>query len=306
MIPDSAAPNDAAAPSPGADAFPTLDRTAAAAPPPRRQPFAPSRTLIAGAAAVVVLGLGLGFLLAPAGHVGETADPDQLEAHASDGDPHLQIEMNRKAPPSQPVPTGGSKIDAASTIMQPAGSGTLAPASTPAAEPKLDDHDGGVMGVLARLLHHDSPAKAPQETEQDAAPPPQLRQATQAPVQVYPPMSQAEQPVRPAPVVVAQARPSFDCTTARVRAEQIVCSDPQLAAADRRMARAFREARVAGVPYGVLAAQQQRWYRDRDRADTPEALAQTYDQRIAELQSQRDNAGQSAADDDGGGDGPRD
>jgi uncharacterized protein YecT (DUF1311 family) len=88
---------------------------------------------------------------------------------------------------------------------------------------------------------------------------------------------------RPAPAV----RPSFDCRDARTEAEQMVCQDPSLAAADRRLARAFRRATDAGVPYEALRGEQDDWISIREAAArrSPEAVASIYDQRIEELEA---------------------
>jgi len=85
-------------------------------------------------------------------------------------------------------------------------------------------------------------------------------------------------PVRP--------QPAFDCRLARSTADRLVCVDPRLAAADRRMERAYQHALDVGVPESILRRQQDAWLNARDRAarEGPEALADIYGQRIAELQ----------------------
>ncbi len=66
----------------------------------------------------------------------------------------------------------------------------------------------------------------------------------------------------------------------------MVCGDPQLAAADRRLNRAYREAIQAGVPERELRRAQDRWLGVReDAASDPAALAAEYEHRIRELQS---------------------
>lgn len=78
---------------------------------------------------------------------------------------------------------------------------------------------------------------------------------------------------------------SFDCATARPGAEEMVCEDPALAAADRRMARAYRRAMRSGVDPDELRQEQRDWTAIREDAamHSHEALAQVYDQRIEEL-----------------------
>ena len=133
----------------------------------------------------------------------------------------------------------------------------------------------------------------PQDTPVDAeAPPPDLsdpapaseeaaRNAPPAPAQVAEPSPPEVSP--PARVAV---RPSFDCRYARSPAEQLVCGDPQLAAADRRLARAYREALDAGVPRQILDRQQAAWMAAREDAARfgPAAVADVYGERTAELQ----------------------
>jgi len=84
---------------------------------------------------------------------------------------------------------------------------------------------------------------------------------------------------------VADGGPSFDCRQARSRAERMVCADPRLAQADLRLDAAYRAALDAGVPAWRLERQQRRWLRAREDAafEAPQAVAQVYEARIAEL-----------------------
>ena len=94
----------------------------------------------------------------------------------------------------------------------------------------------------------------------------------------------------PAPEA-AQRRPerredaSFDCEQATSDAEEMVCSDPALAAADRHLARAYQRALRLGVPYDLLQAEQNNWMAIREQAarHSPRAVAALYDQRIEQL-----------------------
>lgn len=96
-----------------------------------------------------------------------------------------------------------------------------------------------------------------------------------------------------APDPVRVARPSFDCGRANTQAEEMVCADPALAAADRQLARAFRRALRSGAPYDELRAEQDDWLEIREDAArrSPRALASVYDQRIEELNAMADEAG---------------
>ena len=78
---------------------------------------------------------------------------------------------------------------------------------------------------------------------------------------------------------------SFDCRRAASYAEEMVCSDPALAAADRHLARAYQRALRLGVPYDLLQAEQNNWMAIREEAArrSPRAVAGVYDQRIEQL-----------------------
>jgi uncharacterized protein YecT (DUF1311 family) len=79
--------------------------------------------------------------------------------------------------------------------------------------------------------------------------------------------------------------PSFDCRSARTLADQMVCVDPALAEADRRLSGAYKAALGSGADHPVLARSQARWLAAREAAarTSPEALASLYEKRISEL-----------------------
>jgi hypothetical protein len=72
----------------------------------------------------------------------------------------------------------------------------------------------------------------------------------------------------------------------------LVCADPSLGAADRQLARAYQDARAAGVPDAQLQRQQQRWLAARSAAarEAPWAVHDVYVARIAELNGQAHDA----------------
>ncbi|WP_334160904.1 hypothetical protein [Phenylobacterium sp.] len=84
-----------------------------------------------------------------------------------------------------------------------------------------------------------------------------------------------DNPIRKASTRCASADPG----------EAIVCADPSLGAADRQLARAYRQAEAAGVSTAQLARQQQRWLAARAQAarEAPWAVRDVYEARIAEL-----------------------
>ncbi|MDB5433062.1 MAG: hypothetical protein JWP35_4178 [Caulobacter sp.] len=106
-------------------------------------------------------------------------------------------------------------------------------------------------------------------------------------------------PPEPAVIPVDQ-RPArgagFDCGAARSPAEMMVCYDPSLAAADRRMQRAWRRALDSGASHDELRRDQRAWLRDRDEAalDSPEAVRSLYVQRTRELEDAADGGEEDA------------
>lgn len=88
----------------------------------------------------------------------------------------------------------------------------------------------------------------------------------------------------PAPSPV-RARPAFDCDGADSLAEQMICGEERLAAADRRMDRAFQAALDAGVPMRILRRQQRDFLDAREAAARhgQDAVADVYSERIAVL-----------------------
>jgi uncharacterized protein YecT (DUF1311 family) len=86
--------------------------------------------------------------------------------------------------------------------------------------------------------------------------------------------------------------PHFDCGRAVSRAQTMVCADPQLAALDRRMARAYAEAGAAGMPASQLRSDQAEWRMAREdaAAHSPDAVVEVYELRIRELEDFADGA----------------
>ena len=72
----------------------------------------------------------------------------------------------------------------------------------------------------------------------------------------------------------------------------MVCEDPELAAADRRLSQAYRAAVAAGAPEEVLRDEQQDWLNLREDAAqrSRRAVADVYEQRIGDLERQLDEA----------------
>lgn len=98
------------------------------------------------------------------------------------------------------------------------------------------------------------------------------------------PEAAATPPARDAAAREAPVR-SDPCQGAASPAAELVCRDPDLAAADRRMRRAYEAAVAAGVPEEMLALEQADWREIREIAASrsPRAVASIYRQRTDEL-----------------------
>lgn len=121
------------------------------------------------------------------------------------------------------------------------------------------------------------------------------------PVKISVPVSTPKPAVAVRPAVAVSRPGAAPISAARTcdadsRAEELVCADPRLAAADRRMSAAYRHALQAGASPDRLRRQQGRWLAARAQAadEAPWALTQVYAVRIAEL---NDEAAQAAEDD---------
>ena len=225
---------------------------APAAPPPRRRfamPAMSGRNLAIGAGAAVAFGLLFGLWARP----NIAKDPGAAAERTATPVP---IEV-QKPPPPQPLRSDG-KLEvlspdqaAAARINPPAASYVPAP---PPSLPAID--------------------------AQGQAQAPAVRQP--------PPLAVAPAPrvAQPPPISTPPARAGFDCSGARSPAEAVVCSDPELAAADRELARSYRRALQSGAaPPGAIRADQRDWLSIREEAarHSRRALASVYQQRIDEL-----------------------
>lgn len=111
---------------------------------------------------------------------------------------------------------------------------------------------------------------------------------------VAPEVSSDASASQPAPAAVARPaagsasiRPSFDCERAQTPAQDMVCSDPRLAAADLRMSRAYAAALAAGGATAELRSEQADWLEIREDAArySNRAVLNIYRQRTQELEA---------------------
>ena len=84
----------------------------------------------------------------------------------------------------------------------------------------------------------------------------------------------------------AAPSPGFDCAAAQKTVEHWVCASPELMQADQRLNAVYRIALAkpdGDAALAALRAGQLRWWRQRNRCDTPDCVAAAYAQRTAEL-----------------------
>ena len=166
----------------------------------------------------------------------------------------VPVEVNAPAPPL-PVPASNGKLE----VLSPdRAAGAQAPA------------------------YGASPSPMPPTVQAPPPLPPQTVASLAAP-------TPAAAPPRPAQ---AGGRAGVDCAGARSEAEQMVCGDPDLAAADREMSRAYRRALQSGAAPGALRADQRDWLAIREDAarHSRRAVESVYQQRIDELNAMADGA----------------
>lgn len=216
---------------------------------PRETPPWRRPKAVAIAASACVVGLALGVWAKPQfGPDGRAREPMKpVVAEPLDGAMQIVVDPEKVQPPP-PVTTSGAPLEVLPTDM-------------------------------AAAAARNSVAQGPPPAQRISVPKPDA-----APLVAPPALPRVTEVRRPA---VDRVRPSFDCRAARSRAEEMVCQDPALAAADRRMAQAFRRATESGVPYAELRGEQDDWLSIREAAArrSPEAVASIYDQRTEELEA---------------------
>lgn len=99
----------------------------------------------------------------------------------------------------------------------------------------------------------------------------------------------------------ASPGPSFDCTAATTRAENMICSDPMLRALDLGLARFYASA-VRARRSPQMLREQREWLRRRDSCATPECLREAMEDRLWDLSESvgRDLPTYTRGDPDGG------
>ena len=240
----------------------TYEGFAAAPEPPRRRrlPRATGRNIAIGAGAAIAAGLVLGLWARP-DFGKDTSAADERAATP------VPVEVG-KPPPPEPIRSAG-KLE----VLPP---DQAAAANAPAAP---------------SIFYNPAPPRAQ----------PQVVRAPSDPAEPIQPLANAPAPaVRPPPPLAMQppaqtaSRAGFDCSGARSAAEAMVCGDPELAAEDRELSRAYRRALQSGsAPAGAIRADQRDWLAIREDAarHSRRALANVYQQRIEELNAIADGEG---------------
>jgi uncharacterized protein YecT (DUF1311 family) len=144
----------------------------------------------------------------------------------------------------------------------------------PAAQPSKDVLDVEVAKPVV--------LPAPKPTGRLEVLPPDLARAAPRMAAVVPVSPIATPRIEPRPAADA----GFDCRSAGSVAEQMVCGDPGLSRADRRLQRAYERALQSGaMPRRELRDEQQDWLAIREQAArrSPDAVRSIYEQRIDEL-----------------------
>lgn len=234
-------------------------------PPPSPQRRDRRPMIVAGVAGALGLGILVGLLAQP-DLVTNRDDRPMAPVTAAPNTEQMKIAV---APPVAPPTPEASESDAPLEV--------LPPEYADAAQARAAESRAAEASARAPVLSPPAPVR-------EVEIPPASRTAP-TPPRARTPAEPAVVAVAPPPPAAAVARPSFNCAYAGTRAERMVCSDPELAAADRRLARAFRRATDSGVPYRALRAEQDDWLGIREDAArrSPEAVASIYEQRIEEL-----------------------
>lgn len=130
---------------------------------------------------------------------------------------------------------------------------------------------------------------APQPVAAPAAVTPAPTQRTAAPVKAAaPPVQRIAAKAPPRKAAGPKANPR--CRFAPTPAERLLCANPSLQAADRRLQRAYSRAIAAGADREVIDGEQAAWRTARNGAANRREMAQLYARRMAELARHADSA----------------
>jgi len=196
-----------------------------------------------------------------------------------------------RAPASVP-PASMARVSGAQSTPSTAKTG-VAPAQLRqlACRALVDNNDPAEQARYRDFFHQQCKGYRTPRAWTRPAPPAAIAHAT-APATTHDAPKAAQQAVaaeatEPKPQVVASdSGPSFDCTQAAGRAEQLVCADALLSLLDRELAQAVSEAeRKVADPTALLRDQDDWRARVRDACQTLSCLERAYTQRTAGLRA---------------------
>ena len=227
---------------------------------------APNRLGAAGAALLALLAAGVGFVVTRGDWISRPTTA-----------PSAAMAPGRPAVVPPPAPADRAAPAPAITAQTEA-STNAAPALTASA--RRDRPAPAVSAAPSPVRAAEAPRPSPKFVDSEVSSNASASLAVQhvAPPAIAPPRVDPD----PAPV-----RPSFDCHDAQTPSQRMVCSDPRLAAADRRMSRAYAAALAAGGPHDQLDAEQADWLAIREDAArySSRAVLNVYQQRTRELEA---------------------
>jgi len=138
---------------------------------------------------------------------------------------------------------------------------------------------------LASVFGADGASAGAATATSETAQPPAAQQAAQsASVPAQPPQQVAASKPDTAQPSQTQIIASFDCTKASSKTEKLICSSPQTADADRRLAAAYRSAASKSTDQTALRQQQREWLtKERNACDDAACLVNVTEARIQAL-----------------------
>jgi len=217
-------------------------------------------------------------------------------------EPQMQEPANRPAWPKIAVGAGVlCGVAAAVALGWPARSPDEAPPAAPARAPVAGEAPSIRVEVTAPPSLPIPPPPRPSQ-RLEVLPARVAEAPTAAAPAAPPPVAVAVAPPPAAPEAASVARDATtatpapaprrfnDCRDAPSPAMEMVCSDMRLAAADRRMKRAYAAALAAGAPEEELRLDQEDWLDIREQAAriSRASVVNIYRQRIDELQAMAD------------------
>ncbi|MGN8064382.1 lysozyme inhibitor LprI family protein [Ralstonia sp. 22111] len=160
------------------------------------------------------------------------------------------------------------------------------PASPTAAPVDADNRAAQVAAQQQAIAVPNSGQQAVASTEQEAAAP--VSTAPASPAAPAPEVKEVQTAATAAPVAPEKAviEASFDCSKAASKIEHLICSSPDTASADVRLAKAWAAAKAKSTNVNALKAQQIEWMKqERNACSDAACLLKVTEDRIQKLSS---------------------